>query len=65
MVKKLRTFTVGGKFTMWCDISIEAENFEDALEKARELRETDFVDVRGGYVDGEYHGIAEIFDDSL
>ena len=65
MVKRMKEFTVGGKFTMWVELAIEAENLEDALAKARELRETDFVEPKGHYIDGEYLGVVNVYDNNL
>ena len=52
MATKLKAFTVYAKVTIECGITIKAESFEDALERSKELKEADFVDVFQDYNDG-------------
>ncbi len=61
MKNKVQTYSITGAFKMECEVDIEAQSWEDALKKAKELRELDFVKVLGQYVDGEYLGIRTIY----
>lgn len=60
MAKKLKTFYISGVVKMQIGIQIEAENYQDALNRAKELRELDFVKPLGDYEDGELIGIGFI-----
>lgn len=53
MVKTLKTFHVMAKLRLDCGVDIKAESIEDAVAKARLMKETDFVEVLGEYTDGE------------
>ena len=52
MAKRLQAFTVQATVEIQCSIDIRAESLEDAIEKARTLKETDFVTVLDAYNDG-------------
>lgn len=52
MAKKMKTYTVWGKVTIDTTVSIEAESLADAVERSKELKETDFVKILGEYNDG-------------
>lgn len=50
---KLSTYRVEAKLEMIVERSIEAENLADAVERARTMREGDFVGIRpNSYNDG-------------
>ncbi len=49
---RLKSYTVYAKVTVECGINIKAESLEDAVEKANELKETDFVEIFDNYMDG-------------
>ncbi len=53
MNKKLQAFTVMAELKITCGITIHAEGLEDAAQKAKELKETDFVDIKDEYMDGD------------
>lgn len=53
MAKKNQTFTVSMKVNLWTDVEVSAESFEQALEKARELKTTDLVTIDGSHNDSE------------
>jgi hypothetical protein len=58
---KLKTFQVMAKCHRDVSVEIKAENLEDALVKAKELKDGDFVEVLGDYNDGstEIYGVFE------
>jgi len=59
MKKTKNTYEVYAIVEMNVSVKIDADSFQDALVKAKELRETDFVKPLGAYIDGEFevHGI--------
>lgn len=63
MAKRLLSFTVYAKVEVDCGIDIKAESLEDAVSKANELKETDFVDVLDEYQDGKLK-ITGVFENS-
>ena len=62
MSKRLKSFTVMAKVHIDCGISIRAESLEDALDKSKNLGETDFVTVLGDFNDGKL-SITGVFED--
>jgi len=36
------------------DITISAKDLDEALKKARDMKVTDFVEIKGEYMDGAY-----------
>ena len=64
MTKKLNTYQVCAVVELEIGITINAESFEDALEKAKKLRETDFVKPLGEYSDGAME-ISSVFDEQV
>ena len=52
MTKPLKKFDVNARLLLLAGVTIAAESFEDALEQAKTLRETDFVKFKGDFVDG-------------
>lgn len=60
MAKKLKTFYISGVVKMQVGIQIEAGNYQEALDQAKLLKETDFVKPLGDYEDGEFVGIGFI-----
>lgn len=57
MAKKVKSFNVTAKLNITCNIDIKAESLEDAIEQARTLGETDFVDILGDFIDGNMYVI--------
>ena len=49
---KDRTFNVTARIVIISDVEVEASSFEEAVEKSKSLKETDFVTVDGEYNDG-------------
>jgi putative lipoic acid-binding regulatory protein len=64
MAKKLKTYSIYAIVEMDVMIKIEAENFEDALAKSKQLKETDFVKPLGEYNDGEMD-IRGVYDEQI
>lgn len=58
---KQKTFMVMAKCYRDVSVEIKASSLEDALEEAKELKDSDFVDVLGSYNDGstEVYGVFE------
>ena len=54
-MKKLDAYTVMVKLKIECDLSIQAESLEDAIAKARDLHEDDFITTRGNLLDSDLH----------
>jgi len=52
-MKKLTSFNVMAELKVTSSIIIEAESLLDAVEKAKLLKDEDFVTVEGEYMDGE------------
>lgn len=50
---KNKTFHVNGRLALEVCIPIIAESLENAIEKSKSLKETDFVDILGDFNDGE------------
>ena len=48
---KLKKFQITGRTVIISTVDVEAENFENAAVKAKELKEKDFVKVLGEYFD--------------
>jgi len=53
MAKKVKSFMVTTKLNIDCSINIKAESLEDAVQQTLGLRENDFVDIYGDYMDGD------------
>jgi hypothetical protein len=51
-VSKLKSFSIWAKLNLDVLINIKAESLEDAVEKSKELKELDFVDIKGEFNDG-------------
>ena len=49
---KLKTYTVYAKCEREVGLTVRAESLEEAIVKAKELDEDDFVEVIGDYLDG-------------
>lgn len=50
----LQAYGVWARCRQQVSVEIRARSLEDALEKAKELEEEDFVTVNGEYCDGEF-----------
>ncbi len=53
-MKTQNTYQIVGKVTVSVVLDINAESLTDAIEKARQLKPTDFVKIKGEYSDGAY-----------
>lgn len=51
MPKKHHEFHVGVVIKLWTSLHITAESFEAALEKAKNMGVTDFIDIHGEHND--------------
>ena len=51
MAKKTKSFSVDGLVKVWTNVTIEAEDLEDAAVKAQELGVLDFVKMTGDHND--------------
>ena len=60
----MNTYTIYAIGEMDVTTKIEADSFTDALERARMLKETDFVKPLGDYNDGEIE-IRGVFDEKV
>ena len=47
------TYNVIGKLKLEVTVPVTAPSLEEAIAKARELKETDFVTIDGDYMDGD------------
>ena len=47
------TYNVIGKLKLEVIVPVTAPSLEEAIAKARELKETDFVTIDGDYMDGD------------
>ena len=47
------TYNVIGKLKLEVIVPVTAPSLEEAIVKARELKETDFVTIDGDYMDGD------------
>jgi hypothetical protein len=58
---KLIEFEVQARLNILVSISVSAHSLEEALEKAKHLSESDFVEFCGDYMDGEFKvtGVSE------
>ena len=62
MAKKLETFHIYAKILLETSLEIGAENLQNALEKSKELKISDFVDIIGEHCDSELK-ITGIYED--
>jgi hypothetical protein len=53
MSKKAQAFTVMAELKLVCGITIKAESLEDAVQQSRDLKESDFVDFKDEFIDGD------------
>lgn len=49
---KLKTFDVNIRLVAIIGVKVQAENYEDALVKARALKTKDYMEIKGEYFDG-------------
>ena len=52
MSKNCKTYVVQADLKLTVGIEVKAKTLEEALVEARTLKETDFVDILGDYIDG-------------
>lgn len=52
MTQPLKKFEVTARMVLLVKHTIKAESFEDALLQSRSMREVDFVDFKGDFMDG-------------
>ncbi len=53
MVNTLETYMIHAHVLVEVSVEIKAESLEDAVAKSKELTETDFVKIKGEYMDGD------------
>lgn len=58
--KTLETFNISANLKLQVSVNIEAKDFYEAIEKAKELTITDFVTIEGSFDDGEIIGFSYI-----
>lgn len=58
--KTLETFNISANLKLTVSVQIEAQDFYEAIEKAKGLGVTDFVNILGDFDDGEIVGISYI-----
>lgn len=64
MAKKIKTFYVTAEMKITANIEVKAENFSDAIEVAKSLRETNFIDFKGDFIEGEMLGITSLYSET-
>lgn len=52
MKRTMKTFTVFARLNIECTLSIKAESLEDVIAQARTLKELDFINLKGDFLDG-------------
>lgn len=55
MGKTVNAYRIMAKLEIECDITIQAESLEEALERSRELKPADFFDSKGELMDESLH----------
>ena len=50
--KSLTPYNVMAEMTVTVGIIIDADSLEDAVQKSKDLKETDFITIEGEYIDG-------------
>lgn len=58
--KVLETFSISANLKLQVSVNIEAKDFYEAVEKAKELTVTDFVTIEGSFDEGEIVGFGYI-----
>jgi hypothetical protein len=53
-MSKMIEFEVQAKLDLLVSTTVSAKSIEEALEKAKGLQETDFVEFLGDYIDGKF-----------
>jgi len=53
MSKQLKDFNIMAKVTIDTTLTIRAKDLDDAVEIGKSLREVDFVDIKGDFIDGD------------
>jgi hypothetical protein len=54
MAEKQKDFSIWAKTSVYSLVTIKAKDLEDALTKSKEMKDTDFVEVLGEYMDGDF-----------
>lgn len=54
MATKERSYQIQAKLDLLVAIEVSAKSLEEALQKSSNLKETDFVEINGDYIDGNY-----------
>jgi len=49
----VKQYTISKRFSLWVNIKITADNFDEAVKKGKELKDEKFFKVHGDYIDGE------------
>ena len=64
MVKILKTYQITAIIEAVIGVDIKAEDFEDAIEKSKSLKVTDFVKTLGDYLDSNMK-IQGVYDNQI
>lgn len=54
MTKAMPEFEVQARITVIASVSIVAKDLTEAIEKSKTMRETEFIKIKGGYLDGTH-----------
>ena len=54
MAKKVKTYQAQAWIHTWVGVKVVAKDLDEALLKAKELEESDFVEVLGEPIDGSF-----------
>jgi len=59
----MKTYYIMAKVTANVHLAIKAKSLEDALEQSEILKDDDFINVKGEWVDGEHEIIGVFIED--
>lgn len=54
MASKQKSYQAQAKIRVLASVTVTAKDLDEALSKAKELRDEDFVEVLGEHLDGEF-----------
>lgn len=54
MKNNLKKFTVSAVLNLNVTVDVTARSLEEALQKSKELKDHDFVEILGEYLDGSF-----------
>ena len=62
MKEKTREYQVMAFVAVTASISISAKSLSEAVWKSKELKETDFIDFSGVYINGEDYRVIGVYE---